>query len=150
MRYERYEVRLLCDRNETTGHERTGVGARRLATPVRFHSWEYHVPPGLDGRPATLRASFYRRAQIESLLAHVDAMDDFLLEEGTYYVVELEGTIVTSGDREPAQARYRPYPPTISRTISSWLLCSGRRSPAANPRRSTRMRSATAKMSTRL
>lgn len=58
-------------------------------------------------RPATLRASFYRRAQIESLLAHVDAMNDFLSEEGAYYVVELEGIIVTSGDWEPAQACHR-------------------------------------------
>jgi peptidoglycan hydrolase-like protein with peptidoglycan-binding domain len=43
-----------------------------------------------------------------------------------------------------------PSAPTISLTISSWSVSPVTRSPAARPRRRTRIRSATAKMSTRL
>ena len=51
----------------------------------------------------------------------------------------------------PAGRRGRPgQPPTISLTISSWLVSRDARSPALTPRRSTTMRSATAKMSCRL
>ncbi|MGD9509138.1 MAG: GNAT family N-acetyltransferase [Geminicoccaceae bacterium] len=44
-----------------------------------------------------LGAAFYSEAQIAGLLAHVDTMDDYLLEESTYYVAESGGIIVASG-----------------------------------------------------
>jgi GNAT superfamily N-acetyltransferase len=46
-----------------------------------------------------LGAGFYSSAQIESFLAHVGTLDDFLLMEGTYYVAEVAGSIVASGGR---------------------------------------------------
>jgi hypothetical protein len=44
-----------------------------------------------------LGSGYYTAAQIEAFLAHVGTMDDFLLHEGTYYVVEEDGVIAASG-----------------------------------------------------
>jgi GNAT superfamily N-acetyltransferase len=44
-----------------------------------------------------LGSGYYTATQIEAFLVHVGTMDDFLLHEGTYYVVQEDGVIVASG-----------------------------------------------------
>lgn len=46
---------------------------------------------------SVLAAGFYSPAEIGGFITHVGTMDDFLLHEGTYYVVEHNGEIVASG-----------------------------------------------------
>jgi len=50
----------------------------------------------------------YGSATIESFIRHVGTMDDYLLEDGTYFVAELDGAIVACGGwtrRRPGYAR---------------------------------------------
>ena len=54
----------------------------------------------------TLAARCYAREEIEAFLAFVGTMDDQLIDEGTYYLVEVDGRPVASGGWSRMRANY--------------------------------------------
>ena len=54
----------------------------------------------------TLAARCYAREEIEAFIAFVGTMDDQLIDEGTYYVVEVDGRPVASGGWSRMRANY--------------------------------------------
>jgi len=66
----------------------------------------------------------YAAAEIDSLLAHVGTMDDFLLYEGTYYLVELDGVLAASGGwsrRMPLLGKSLKPPNAIEAPLIPWI-----------------------------
>jgi GNAT superfamily N-acetyltransferase len=53
-----------------------------------------------------LAASCYSRAEIEAFITYVGTMDDQLIDEGTYYLVETGGRIVATGGWSRFRANY--------------------------------------------
>ncbi len=54
----------------------------------------------------TLATHCYARVEIEAFIAFVGTMDDQLLDEGTYYLVEIDGRPVASGGWSRIRANY--------------------------------------------
>lgn len=65
----------------------------------------------------TLAARCYSRAEIEAFMTFVGTMDDRLIEDGTYYVVEADGHPVASGgwSRQSASHVARLADPTAAK-----------------------------------
>ncbi len=74
----------------------------RLATEADIPALEHLIP--LSAR--VLQAPFYTQAQIEAALGPVFAVDRQLIADGTYFVVEANGTIVGSGGWSRRIAQY--------------------------------------------
>lgn len=54
----------------------------------------------------TLASHCYSRAEVEAFITYVGTMDDQLIDEGTYYVVEVAGRPVASGGWSRIRANY--------------------------------------------
>ena len=54
----------------------------------------------------TLATHCYSREEVEAFIAFVGTMDDQLIDEGTYYVVEVGGRPVASGGWSRVRANY--------------------------------------------
>ena len=74
----------------------------RLATEADIPALEHLIP--LSAR--VLQAPYYTAAQIEAALGPVFAVDRQLIADGTYFVVENEGTVVGCGGWSRRIAQY--------------------------------------------
>ena len=68
----------------------------------------------------------YTDAAIDSFLAHLGTMDDFLLHEGTYYMVEIDGCLAASGGwsrRTPLMGKSLKPPHAVEAPLVPWVRC---------------------------
>ena len=66
----------------------------------------------------------YTDAEISSFLSHLGTMDDFLLHEGTYYMVEIDGCLAACGGwsrRTPLQGKSLRPPQAIDAAVVPWI-----------------------------
>jgi GNAT superfamily N-acetyltransferase len=66
----------------------------------------------------------YSDAEIETFLAHASTMDDFLLQEGTYYIIEIDGCVAASGGwsrRVPHLGGSHPPAHVIEAPLVPWI-----------------------------
>lgn len=71
-----------------------------------------------------LGRGIYSDAEIESFLAHRGTMDDFLLYEGTYYMVEIDGFLAASGGwsrRTPLFGKSLKPPHAVDAPLVPWI-----------------------------
>jgi GNAT superfamily N-acetyltransferase len=64
----------------------------------------------------------YTDAEIDAFLAHAGTMDDFLLQEGTYYLVEIDGCLAASGGwsrRGPHMGKSHPH--ALEAPLVPWI-----------------------------
>jgi GNAT superfamily N-acetyltransferase len=64
----------------------------------------------------------YTDAEIDAFLAHAGTMDDFLLQEGTYYLVEIDGVLAASGGwsrRGPHMGKSHPH--ALEAPLVPWI-----------------------------
>ncbi len=58
-----------------------------------------------------LASHCYSRAEVDGFIAYVGTMDDQLIDEGTYYLVEMDGQPVASGGWSRMRGNYVGTPP---------------------------------------
>jgi GNAT superfamily N-acetyltransferase len=66
----------------------------------------------------------YTDAAIEALLANEGTMDDFLLQERTYYMLEIDGCLAASGGwsrRGPHLVRFHPQGHMLEAPLVPWI-----------------------------
>jgi GNAT superfamily N-acetyltransferase len=66
----------------------------------------------------------YTDAEIDSFLAHLGTMDDFLLHEGTYYMVEIDGCLAACGGwsrRTPHQGKSLAPAHALEAPVVPWI-----------------------------
>lgn len=66
----------------------------------------------------------YSDAEIDAFLAHAGTMDDFLLHEGTYYMVEIDGCLAASGGwsrRQPLQGKSLAPAHALEAPLVPWI-----------------------------
>jgi GNAT superfamily N-acetyltransferase len=102
---------------DASDHERPVIRRARIADRERLRRMQAHSL-------RVLGRGDYTEAEIETFLAHAATMDDFLLQEGTYYVIEIEGSLAASGGwsrRVPHLGGSHPLEHVLEAPLVPWI-----------------------------